>query len=527
MTSNSGETGFKRDTSPGEAATSDSLEYLRQMSFLYMQDGFSIVDAAGVHIDINPAFCAMTGFAADELLGRYPSECYWPPEEYERIASAFAETLGGEFCDIQLIFMRKNGERFPVIVNPFPIRDASGSVVYFAATVKEITQRVKLESELRNTEDRFRALFEHAGDAIMIMEDWQIIDCNERTLQMFSLTREQLLAIPTFEFFSPRQPNGRDSREFFREKVEASSSGAPQLFEWSGENLDRLQICIEVSLNTVESGNRSYMQITVRDITRRKEMERALIELNTTLESRIQQRTDELEAACTELTQRNAQFRALAAQLTEAENDERRRIVQLLHDEHQQLLVAAKFRAEMLQIDSMEPDVRAIGQQVVEILDQALDASRTLTMELAPPILYGSGLVDALQWLARWMNEHHGLDVTVKGTLPMVAIPTDISTLVFQAAREMLLNVVKHSGVGAAGVTVALFHQQLVVTITDDGEGFDVAAALASTRSIGLFSIQQRLEKLEGNLDIRSEQSRGTEVTLTIPLANSGMQFRV
>jgi PAS domain S-box-containing protein len=527
------ETGIKLKFAPGELGSQSAnyalpthTQYLRQLAFQHMEDGFLIVDAGGAHVDVNQALCEMTGFSSQELIGLRPDQCYWPIEDCEGIANSFANGLHAELADEQLMFVTKQGVRFPVTVTPFAIKDQHGTVIYHAATVKDISQRVKMEAELRDSEDRFRALFEHAGDAILIMENFQIVDCNEQTLQLFKLTREQILTTPTFSFFSPKQLNGQNSRDMFMEKIVASRSGTPQRFEWTGENLDALHINIEVSLSTVVVAEKSYVQIIVRDITKRKQMEKALIELNETLELRIKQRTDELEAAIAELTQRNAQFRALAAQLTEAENDERRRIAQVLHDEHQQLIVAAKFRAEMLQIEATDPSVSDTGRQVVEILDQALESSRTLTMELAPPILYGSGLVVALQWLARWMAEHYALEVTVKGTLPMISIPTDISTLVFQAAREMLLNVVKHSGVKAAGVTVAFTQQQLVVTVTDDGTGFDVAAALESTRSFGLFSIQQRLDMLDGSLAINSTRAHGTEVMLTIPLLSSTAPFQ-
>ena len=131
------------------------------------------------------------------------------------------------------------------------------------------------------------------------------------------------------------------------------------------------------------------------------------------------QRTDELEKVCAELLQRNAQFRALASRLTQAENEERRRIAQVLHDNHQQLIVAAKFRVELLQGKDYCANANEVGRQVLEILDQALEVSRSLTMELAPPILYGAGLVVALQWLARWMEENYTLEVAVTGSLPM------------------------------------------------------------------------------------------------------------
>ena len=75
-----------------------------------------------------PPFVEMTGFSAQELIGSGPEHRYWPPEEREHIQAAFAKTLRGEFADVELIFMRKDGERFPVLVNPFAIRDSNGAI---------------------------------------------------------------------------------------------------------------------------------------------------------------------------------------------------------------------------------------------------------------------------------------------------------------------------------------------------------------------------------------------------------------
>ena len=154
------------------------------------------------------------------MVGSGPEHRYWPPEEREHIRDAFSKTLGGEFADIELVFMRKNGERFPVIVNPFAIRDGSGEIIYFAATVKDITRRTQMQLSLQQSERRFHSLFESAADAIIIMEGSQIVDCNEQALNLFGVySLAQLGSRVAFDFFPPTQPNGQDSRAYSIEKL--------------------------------------------------------------------------------------------------------------------------------------------------------------------------------------------------------------------------------------------------------------------------------------------------------------------
>jgi len=126
-----------------------------------MQDGFTVLDSDGVHIGVNAAFCQMTGFSREELIGVGLPHPYWPPEAYEEIEKSFQKTLRGEFGDVELTFMRKNGERFPVIVSPSWVKDKQGNVTSYFATTKDITERKRAEAELIERERFNFALFEY------------------------------------------------------------------------------------------------------------------------------------------------------------------------------------------------------------------------------------------------------------------------------------------------------------------------------------------------------------------------------
>jgi len=114
-----------------------------------MREGVSVLDNRGVHVYVNSAFCEMTGFSRDELIGVGPPHPYWPAEKLEEIEGAFQKTTKAQFRDFELTFMRKNGQRFPVIVSPSWTRDQQGNVVHYFATVKDITERKRAEEALR------------------------------------------------------------------------------------------------------------------------------------------------------------------------------------------------------------------------------------------------------------------------------------------------------------------------------------------------------------------------------------------
>lgn len=254
---------------------------------------------------------------------------------------------------------------------------------------------------------------------------------------------------------------------------------------------------------------------TTLDISDRKRAERQLQELNRTLERRIAERTAIAE-------KRALQLQKLAGELSRAEEHERQRLARILHDHLQQLLVGARFSISLLRGQVHDDGLRQSLTQVNDLLNDSIAASRSLTAELSPPILSQGNLPAALQWLAKWMQEKHGLEVEMRAAEE--ANPQDDQTrnLLFQAVRELLLNVVKHAGVKRAIVESHLTDDGHVrVTVSDSGVGFDPARAARGQDSLtgyGLFSLRERLSLLGGRILIDSAPGTGTRVTLLSPV---------
>jgi diguanylate cyclase (GGDEF)-like protein/PAS domain S-box-containing protein len=114
-----------------------------------MQDGFSVLDRTGRSTHANPSLCRMTGFSAEELIGQVAPFPYWPPEELEHIDAALRKTLSAPGGEFELIFMRKNGERFPVAVAASAVMDDQGQPTAYLATVKDFTQVKRMEEEIK------------------------------------------------------------------------------------------------------------------------------------------------------------------------------------------------------------------------------------------------------------------------------------------------------------------------------------------------------------------------------------------
>lgn len=219
--------------------------------------------------------------------------------------------------------------------------------------------------------------------------------------------------------------------------------------------------------------------------------------------------------------QQAAQLRHLATELTQAEQRERRRIAQTLHDHLQQLLVAAKMRVDRLRGRSADEKLNKAVTQVQELIADSIEASRSLTMQLSPPVLHDRGLIPAFEWLSRQFDKEHDLAVDVVADEPLEGVDDHIRDFLFQAVRELLFNVVKHAEAHRA--VVAMRRPEpgwLELKVKDDGRGCDVQQVTdrAADDGFGLFHLQQRIEFLGGRFKLRSERGKGCEVTLVVPI---------
>ncbi|RPJ54399.1 MAG: hypothetical protein EHM23_29105 [Acidobacteria bacterium] len=248
------------------------------------------------------------------------------------------------------------------------------------------------------------------------------------------------------------------------------------------------------------------------EILHARKAEEGLREARDQLEQKVRERT-------AELTERANQLRTLAGELTLAEQRERRHLAKLLHDHLQQLLVGAKFRVALLS-KAADPAVKQAAEEIQALLSESIEASRSLTAELSPPILHEGGLEAGLEWLAHWMHEKHGLVVGLSAEEDLTAAAEDVSVLLFESVRELLFNVVKHAKVQSASVRLErLEGQMLRISVRDHGRGFDPDARQFSREGFGLFSIRERLSLVGGRLEIQSSPGHGSEMTLIAPLA--------
>lgn len=258
-----------------------------------------------------------------------------------------------------------------------------------------------------------------------------------------------------------------------------------------------------------------------------KRKEERLCEINSALDERVQERTRELVRSeeklrdMAETSERRAQqLQSLTNELMTAEHRERRRIATILHDHIQQILVATRIQVQEIERGRSKTDRARVITKVTGMIDESIDAVRTLSVELVPPLLYDEGLVGALEWLAGRMQEQHYLQVIVESSLFVEEISSESRDLLFQASRELLLNIIKHAKTNRAVIRISNVDGGTQLEVNDFGCGFDLKVLEQKQPTFGLYQIRERIDAVGGSFSINSANGAGTHITIILPAKN-------
>ncbi|MEX2670523.1 MAG: PAS domain S-box protein [Phycisphaeraceae bacterium] len=465
------------------------------------------------------------GHSERAMLGK-PLWCLFDSPEAERLRQRVADVLKTSEQMAAIVFRRSlSSDQFQYLeISAVSLQmnaDRAGAMVL----VQDVTAREgahqardKAEASLRQQRRWFEATLLSIGDAVIATDA-------QGRITLMNGVAEQLTGWPL------QDARGRDSKEVFHIVNQSSrkvvdSPVTRVLREGTIVGLanhtlliarDGTERPIDDSGAPIRDGDGQLVGVVLvfRDITERYQAEQALKDLNNSLEARVAERTAVAE-------HRMVQLRTLAADLTQAEQRERRRLSQVLHDHLQQMLVAAKLQIATLYEHVVNDAAHQAVTRAEDLLAQSIDTSRSLTVELSPPILYDGGLVAGLHWLSRWMGDKHHLSLEVDADAPAEPAAEDLRVLLFQIARELLFNVVKHAEVEQAALSLRRRKDQAIeLCVSDAGQGFDLASDAGSAGSqlsgFGLFSIRERLELIGSSITVQTAPGEGTRVTVIVP----------
>jgi two-component system sensor histidine kinase DegS len=368
----------------------------------------------------------------------------------------------------------------------------AGAVISFGfeRLRREREKRHLVTERLRISEERYREIFENAHDAIWLQDmQGRITMANSACAEITGYSPEELVGMRARDMLLG--DSLRKAREVRRRLLAGERINDPYEQEVIKRDGTSALLWLTPSLITNKGGPAGF-QLIARDITERAQM------------------------------QENLDF--YLQQVTRAQEHERQRIAQELHDETAQSLVLIAQRLDGMASTASRrryKDGAAELQKVRGTVVQALTELRRLAQDLRPRILDDMGLVPALEWLADDLPRQYGIEARVEadGTLPELSVEAQL--LLFRIAQEALRNVGKHSGATEAAISLRV-HDRLEMTVADNGQGFKLPKAigdLAATGKLGLLGMHERARLLGGTLDIRSEPGKGTTVVVELPVS--------
>lgn len=395
-----------------------------------------------------------------------------------------------------------------------PDADETGRVHRLRMALTDISYRIRLEKLLKHNQEHMEWVLKQTGIGTWLNElPFGRLNWDGNTKRLFFVPPERK---PTIELFWSRLHP--DDREPTRKAVERSIR--------DGTLYDIHHRAVEPETGKVRwirsAGRASYApdgtpkrfdginydisdQIEAQDILRR---------WNESLESRAAKRTRTVELQA-------RQLKSLAWKMIRTEEQERKRIARLLHDDLQQQLAAVKMRMEMLTLDRQgAEDPSAAISTCVDLLFEAIQTTRRLSRDLSPRHLHRDGLIAGIGRLAAEMKERYGLETTVAAHPDAEPDSPEVSVLLYESLKELLFNVVKHAGVNAARVVVAKRNDGISLSVEDAGDGGDPQGELTRREShagLGLFSIEERVRDLGGRMTVDAAPGRGWNTTLFLP----------
>lgn len=238
----------------------------------------------------------VTGYSAEELLNSkevsYASLI--PAEDNVRAGRIVAEAVArNEPWQVEYRVMHKSGEIRWASERGQAVLGKDGEVLYLDGFILDITE----EKNAKQAMERLAVLVRNSSEAMFLLRDHVVFDCNDAALELFGHTKEELIARSSAMLSPPQQADGSDSIELGKRHIELAASGIPQRFEWVHCRRDGSLFDAEVSLNRFLENEDVIVSGIIRDISERKQREREIQELNATLERRVAERTAELEAA--------------------------------------------------------------------------------------------------------------------------------------------------------------------------------------------------------------------------------------
>jgi PAS domain S-box-containing protein len=512
-------------------------ENIRFLSSVVEQssEGMAVADLEGILLFINQAWARMHGYeSTDKLIGKHLS-IFHNQEQLEKDVKTFNDkVMENGFHMGEVGHIHKDGKCFMTLMTTTLLKDAQEKPFAIAGIAKDITDRKRVEKELSKYRYHLEDLVKERTTELEEANKQLLQEISERKqaeekLTKFNSLLSSLIDSPSdvmvfsvdkdFNYTFFNSAHIKEMKKIWRVDIEIGKS----LLDYipTQKERDRIKKNLRRALKGKqlkkeeaygEGENRFWYELAYNPIHE----EKGSITGVTVFITNISDRKTTEEALC--LYQKK--LRSLASELSLTEERERRNIATDLHD-----YIGQSLSISMIKLKSFQESVSSVDleplKEIQTLIEQAIKDTRSLMSDLSPPMLYDLGFESAVEWLAEKISQQHGISTSFENDKHPKQLDDEVRILLFQAVRELLVNVAKHGQASNALVLVRKEGNNIRVDVIDNGIGFDtshIGFYKNETSGFGLFNIRERLDYLGGDFEIKSMHGKGTCVTLVAPL---------
>ncbi|MGI4864015.1 MAG: PAS domain-containing sensor histidine kinase [Janthinobacterium lividum] len=455
--------------------------------------GYCTVDQAGTLLQLNLNMAQLLGTVRQQLLGRRLLLFVAPEARAQFIAflgKLWASPGTRLACELAMhqqdetpFFAQLEGA--VMAANPATRQPATCRLVLLDSTARR-----QATEALATSEARFRATFQQSRDGMLLLDEQRFVDVNDAGVWMLRRAdRRQVVGHHMTEFWPEHQPNGRRSLDVLTECLARAQADGWCRLEWTRPDSVGLPVWDELSFNPVLVQGKPLMMGMWRDIAERKRLQQA----------------------------EHDQQQQLAQAVLAAEESEKRRIAESLHNGLAQQLYATKLSLGQLQGHQCRDDPKAYAQahqKASQLLAAAIVQTRTLSHELIPRTLQDFGLEAALQDICADYSIAP-LRMQCHVTNLPDALPPHLLLALYRMAQELANNIVKHAHATEASLDLSADEESIELRAQDNGIGFKTDLS-DKPKGVGWQTLLDRVRLLNGTLDVESTQ--GTRITIRLPL---------
>jgi PAS domain S-box-containing protein len=406
----------------------------------------------------------------------------------------------------------------------------------------DVTRREVAEAKLRESESRFRSFFENSSDPFLLLDGSLVVDCNLAAQQMFGCDDRERIAGCSVEDLSPeRQPDGAPSSLRGRSLFKAALKRGRYRCEWTARRMDGKELPVEISITAITLDGKTLLFAVLRDITEWKKAQHALLGAKVDLEKIVRERTSDLAVLNkqlvkeigsrkkTELEVRRSreELRNLSEYLQRMREEGRADVAREMHDELGQALSAVAIDLSCLR-GRLPPGQDGFKEQVQEIearIGDTMRSVREICRKLRPPILDDLGLATAIKWHLRQFQEKTGVHCFADVAEELPDHQKELDLVVFRIYQEAMTNVLRHAEATKVEVALKCNKTCFVLKVQDNGKGIS-AEQLASSLSLGILGIRERVRFWGGKSLLTGAPGKGTTVKVSIPFKQRKRSFK-